>query len=308
VRTGPTGFFRSATGVQGRSGHDPVSPFFFRAAGEIPPTTFLMPAPHGEFSVLAEVRPDPEHGRTGHTLRQLVFRRPDGAVECIPFSPGWSAEHLKTAMRARNVAAEQLIEVYLGDGEEPDSFEVRRLLTDALGNFSVRAWYGDADERVERHTELRLGISRRYIRAIAKAAFHYFLWASVTCHGDETEFGALRRLIRYDEGRWQDFVELTSGQFIPHLTRGMRPLRSSHFYFSEVNYERAFGHVQFFVGPDVVPPPSTVRFGQSPARLHGRQLTAHWVQYFPQRTDGFDGEVGEIDVSARRIVLPPQTF
>jgi hypothetical protein len=233
-----------------------------------------------------------------------VFRKPDGQVECVPFSEGWDADRIKSALRERNLVREQLLEVFLGEDETPDSMEVRTILTDALGgNFTVPAHYGEPGDPVERRVELTLAITRNYLRAIAKVAFHYFLWTSTTCRGDEPQFARLRRFIRNDEGDWHTFVQLVSPQFLPQLAAGLTPTIPSHFLFAELNHEEVLARVQFFVAPGSRTPPSLVHIGRSPARIYARWLSAHWVRYFPERTEGFDGEIERIDVTERRIAV-----
>jgi hypothetical protein len=62
--------------------------------------------------------------------------------------------------------------------------------------------------------------------------------------------------------------------------------------------------VQFFAGPEYLPRPSLIRLGNSSSRILARWMRAHWVQSFDEKTDGYDGEIWEVDVTPRRIVFP----
>jgi hypothetical protein len=107
-----------------------------------------------------------------------------------------------------------------------------------------------------------------------------------------------------DEGDLNQFVNFGTQPFVPQLAQGFRPLQPSHFFFAEVNFDVALAGVHFFVGPDGVPPAAIVRLGKSPSRLHARSMASHVVRYFDDKIDGYDGEIDEIDVTQRRIILP----
>jgi hypothetical protein len=305
VRTGPIGFLRAAHGLRGRPDHAEVNPFLYRASSGEQPTSMRMPAPEGEGTVLSHFRRDDEGRRIASALRQIVVKSSDGRFEHVPFSPAWSADHLRRALRERGLEGAELVEVYLGEGETPDSEDVRRLLSEVFGAFKgAKVWYGLSDDLMVKHVEAKIGITRKYLRAIAKVGFHYFVAMSPSYRGVEREFDPIRRLIRNDEGDLRTFIEPTTEHFMPQLRQGFRPQRPSHFFYVEVNAEHALARVQFFVGPDDLPRPSLIRLGNSPSRLLARWMRSHWVKYYDQKTDGYDGEIEEMDVTPRRIILP----
>jgi hypothetical protein len=304
LRTGLTGFSRQAAGIQGRSKHAKVSVFHYRAGEALPPTTLLLPAPDGVGKILGEVVPDATYGKSGRPLRQLIFKRSNGERVCIPFPPAWNAEQIKGAIREYDVEGAELVEVYMGPDESPDScFEMRRVLTDALGTFSALARYGADEKVVEKPTELHAYVTTKYLRGLAKIGFHYFLWSSGAWRGDEHEFEPLRDFIKRGTGNSQEFVEVKTRQFILQLEQKLVPAHKSHFFFAEVNRTEALARIQFFVGPGALPPPSLIRLGRSPSRLHGRFLSAHRVWYYDDKSDGYDGEIETLDVTPRRIIV-----
>lgn len=254
LRTGPTGFFRSALGIKGRRGHTSVSPFYYRGRSAVQPTAMTMPAPHGRYTILAEVGPDEAHGKAGRPLRQLVLEKADGSVECVPFHQGWQSEQIRDAITSRQLDGAELVELSLGE----------------------------------------------------KVAFHYFLWASTTCRGDEPEFDPIRRFIRTDEGDWHAFVQPVSAHFVGPLRDGYLPAQPTHYLFAELNIREVVSRVQFFVGPDTNPPTpsSAIRLGDSPARIDARWLVAHQIRYYDEKTDGYDAEIEAVDVTPSRIVIP----
>ena len=197
-----------------------------------------------------------------------------------------------------------MIGVYLGEDGDPESLELRQLLSSVFPKFRAQASFGVDDSPQIKRVTGRFGISRVYLRAIAKMGFHYFMSASPVFRGDEPEFAGIRAFIREGEGEWENFIVPTTDQFIPQLKKGQRPPNPSHFFYAEVNMDTALARVQFFVSGEDLPLPSLVRLGRSPSRLSGRWMSAHWLSYFKHKTDGHDGEIAEVDVGIRRIVVP----
>jgi hypothetical protein len=58
----------------------------------------------------------------------------------------------------------------------------------------------DAPVGETEYRSVRFNISREYVRAIAKLAFHYFLWTCPWIGGNESEFEGVRRFIHNAEG------------------------------------------------------------------------------------------------------------
>jgi hypothetical protein len=126
---------------------------------------------------------------------------------------------------------------------------------------------------------------------LAKVGFHYYLWTSRVHTGAELLFQPLRQFIRYGEGDWHSFVQLTAPQFISQLADGQVPECFSHFLGVGKNRGRLIAAVQFFVGPDHMTPPSSILLGLITRDIEPH---CHWVSYYGENVNGYDGEITEV--------------
>jgi hypothetical protein len=301
ARTGPTGFNRTALGIKGRRSHADVSPFHYRALSPQQPTTLKRPAPHGEWEILGDAYTTTDGRPSSRTLRQLVVKTTDGRIEPVPFPRAWNGAQLRETLQKRGLEGSELLEVYLEEGEKEDDLQIRQLLTDVFGVFHSRVWFGEqVDSKLEAVT-LKAGITRNYLRAIAKVAFHYFVSVTTRCTGAEQEFGAIRSLIRQNQGEPRDFVELVTPYFIPEISEGYVPQQTSHFFLCDEDTNSVVVRIQFFVGPKSLYPPAAVYLGPNPHSMGARLLSCHQISYYASRTDGYDGEITKIQVMERPI-------
>ena len=227
ARTGTTGWLRAVHGIEGRSGPSQVSPFSYRAMSAEQPTVLKMPDPTGVHQVLGEAVPDAERGHVAQQIRQLVFRRADSSRECVPFPRAWTSEQVKRAVQERHLEEAELIEVYLDVDEIPESENMRGVLREVFGKVEVPCWYGENEPGSVGRVEIAAGITPNYLRAVAKVAFHYFLWVSNLCRGDEREFAAVRDFIRNGVGDGRAFVQIRNEPVIPQF-RTHVPTQVSH--------------------------------------------------------------------------------
>jgi hypothetical protein len=249
------------------------------------------PSPDGKHEILGEAYRD----GNGHVrpLRQLVYQKPDDQIVCVPFPPAYDGARLRALLRERGVEDLEPFEVYLGPDETPDNVAFIRVLKDAIGTLNPLVWYGEGSSRKEDVT-LEGGINLAYIRALAKIAFHYYLWTSPVHSGAELHFHPIRQFIRHGIGERSEFVRLTGDQFIGQLAQGQVPERFSHFIGAWRSGSLLVGAVQLFVGPEHMTPPSLVRLAQLSRPIDTR---IHWVSYFGEQIDGFDGEIAEVPES-----------
>jgi hypothetical protein len=309
ARTGPTAYSRALHGIRGRRQHSEVNLFLYRASSRQQPTTLLRPAPHGQYQILGEAYTDEQGRKNTRPLRQLVLKTPAGDIERVPFPPAYDATLIKKMLAERGLEDAELVEIYLDEdelAEGPESSEaldLRRLLSAVFGAFrGAQVWYGKGESSLAQ-VELKAGIKSEYLRALAKVGFHYFLSTSRRCTGAEPEFAPLRQFIRHGEGEWPSFVQLNAPQFIPELANGLVPRQTSHFFYVEQDIQ-ALAWIQFFVGPDDLPPPTLIRLGNSPSHVHGRSLSCHLVTYFGERIEGFDAVIEEVPVTAHDAITP----
>lgn len=310
VRTGPTGFHRALLGIEGRHGPTKVSPFHYRAMRGEQPTKMMMPVLHADHEIQAEAYCDENGQSSARPIRQVVLRMADGRMECVPFSRGWNAEQLKTAVKNRGLDEGRPAEIYLEDDESiegPEILPVRQLLTEVFGKDFSAVAYGGRGERTQNRLAMVAGVNTVYMRAVAKVAFHYFLWACPVLRGDEPAFDPLRAFISGGVGDYRPFVQYDAPQFLPVLRSGKVPIRTSHFFCAALTRAEANAFVQFFVGPHGLPPPSRVRLATNPLVVDGKDFACHQACYFEDevdKADGHDGELVVIGVWEKRIILP----
>jgi hypothetical protein len=291
MRTGLIGAERAYLGIEGRRGRPKVTAFHYKSMQADQPTRMMMPALGRDHELLAENYVDDTGRQFARPMRQVVLRLPDGRMAAVPFSRGWTAEQLRAAVASRDVQDGTLEEIYLEedengfDQEEPHMREVRALLTEVFGTFHAVAYGGGPGEETQNYLEMIAGINTLHIRGLAKAAFHYFLWASRVVRGDEPAFAPLRRFISEGVGNWSDFVQLDGPQFFPYLRDGYVPKRVSHFFYSELGRDHATAIVQFFVRPGSLPPPTRIRLSSSPLAIEGKVLSCHQASYFDEDAD-----------------------
>jgi len=288
--TGLTGYKRFELEIQGRHKNPPTNPFLYRVLAKESATTMTMACPYGDYKILAQTYKTDKGDTHAIALRQLVFKMGDDIRVCVPFPPAYDAERLKALFKERGVEGATLESVYLDRDEElENNMDVRRVLTDALGQFSAIAYGGIGDGAVK-PVEMAAGISKAYIRAVAKIAFHYYLAMSTEHSGHEFLFQPIRRFIRYGEGDYPSFVSLTSPQFIEQLANGKCPVSMGHFFGVKHVSEHLVAVVQLFVGPNHVPPPSRVLLGLTKKEV-AQHL--HHISYYDEKDK--EGYVGEIE-------------
>ena len=277
------------------------------------PTKMMMPALGRQHQLLAEAYTDEEGRSSAQPMRQVVLKMPDGRMECVPFPRAWTADQLRTAVSNRGLEAGTLEEIYLEDDEVFTdqeallALEIRTLLSSVFGGKFRAQVYGGSGERTENRLVMVAGINMLYLRAVAKVAFHYFLWACPLLRGNEPAFTEIRAFISDGTGNWQDLVQLDAPQFLPTLQQGCLPERTSHFFHSVLTCDEARAFVQFFVGPSELPLPARVRLAVNPLLTAGQDFACHQACYFDDdadRADGHDGELVTIDTWERRIILP----
>jgi hypothetical protein len=272
ARTGPTGLYRSTYGITGRRSHTSVSAFHYRAMSRLQPTTLKRPAPHGEWEILGDSYISEDGRPCCRTLRQIVVKGATGIVEPLPFPRAWTASQVVGMLRERGLQGAELVEIYLDEDEPMDDLGVRGLLTEVFGVFhQVRVWGGaQIDSKLEPVT-VAAAITRRYVRALAKVGFHYFLSVADSCTGAEDEFAAVRAFIRNDDGDANAFVALSSPYFIPAIAEGYVPQRTSHFFFCDQDRDSVVVKLQLFIGrsPSTHPRPCLSARIQPPTRPEG---------------------------------------
>jgi hypothetical protein len=172
-------------------------------------------------------------------------------------------------------------------------------LTKVHGSF--RAMFHDLEgpsERVVSPAQAVIGISHLYARAIAKIGFHYVLRFCPHLTGREPEFERIVRYIGRGEGSWKDILVFPDRQFAYQIANGARPRVWGHCFGAEFPPGgNIVSRVQFFVGPDYLPPSWGVRIGPNPSLVDPRQGIGHHAYYYKVKTDGHDGRIMEMSLT-----------
>lgn len=146
------------------------------------------------------------------------------------------------------------------------------------------------------HT-IKFTVTDRYLRAIAKIGFHYFLTKFPRFRGDEPCFDAIRNFIIKDcpLDDVPNFVTYSREPFVYQLRTGGRLSAWGHLVTAESNYPEFRGKVQLFVGPETRPLVYTFRLGKNPSPIHYSEAYADFFAYYPiEDRRAYDREVSEL--------------
>lgn len=294
ARTGPTAFRREALGIRGRKKHTRVNPFHYHAMSAEPPNTLLMDREDGAGHLLGEV-----HGPgVARPMRQLLVEKA-GRRMCVPFPSAWTAEHLREALKSRDLQDSALLEVYVEPGEDPQSVSLRTLLSVVFGKFDAMG-YGYAGTGTQSRSTVRLKslVGSAYARALAKVAFHYTLWAVPAITGHEPAFGPLKRFIRWGAGEPQHFVQMLATQMMRDLNRAQLLTTPHHLLTAYLHDAGVATAVRFFVDAEHPLPPSLCELAKGKVYSTREDvLSGHLITYWESPRDGYDGEINEVGVT-----------
>jgi hypothetical protein len=286
-RSGSEAFFRKFLGIEGRKKHDSVNSFYRGSSGGGPLEMVGLNHATGQKAELELVGPG--------NVREL---------RCVKFVADDDSQHI----------------IRITDGMTPAEFKQR---VDALGfkSFKHASISATAEEipwveslfegfKFEKKTEwiqptgpilygpfdIKITVTSKYFREMAKIAFHYFLTKFPRFRGNEECFSQIRDFIR--NGTIDDiprFVTQCRKQFIHQLRSGDRLSAWGHFVTAESNYFDFKGKVQLFVGPENRSTVFTVNLGQNPSPIHYSEGYGDFFAYYPPEERGeFDGEVSAL--------------
>jgi len=138
---------------------------------------------------------------------------------------------------------------------------------------------------------------KRYFRAIAKIAFHYFLLHSKIFDGSEAEFEAIRKFIRYGEGDEWDFLEKNNQPIAQDPSGKDRPPYYGHVLRTEITPKSIGVCVHLFVGH--MPEWHHVLLSQKNRKifLQTEEFGNYYRYLEPEEQTGYDGVVENITVA-----------
>jgi hypothetical protein len=140
---------------------------------------------------------------------------------------------------------------------------------------------------------------KRFFRAVAKIAFHYFLLHSRVFKGSEEEFRTIRRFIRYGEGDECDFLEKNSQPIAQDLSGRDRPPYYGHVLRTEITTKSIAVCVQLFIGHDYKPEWYRVLLSQKNREIFLQtEEFGHYYRYLePEERTRYDGVIENITVA-----------
>ena len=294
LNTGLTGTVRSILQIKGRHKAASKDPFLYRALATEAPTSLMLPCDHGDYEILGHVQQDEKGQAVATALRQLVFRRPGGEFVPVQFPPAYDAGRLRELIKLRGLADAELHEVYLDAHENLESVQdnLRALLLSAglrFAEFTVYGGNGESDGRQD--VRMSHGLSGRYLRALAKIGFHYYLWSTRAHTGRELMFHPIRRYIADGDLDHSAFVDPAGPHFIEALQDGRAPKFFTHFLGVGKVAGQITAAVQFFVGPEHITPAAHVKLAVTGGFV---ERSCHCVIHYGDKIDNFDGELQDV--------------
>jgi len=154
-------------------------------------------------------------------------------------------------------------------------------------------------------TPVKITVTDHYFRALAKIGFHYFLAVSQPrFKGTETAFEPIRSFIRDGKGRPEDFVVQNDKPILHDLDRGYSISRLGHLLTARIGMRWIKARVQFFIGPEYLPPIFDIRLGRNPSKIIYPERFGHFYYYFSEEDkSSYDGEVAPIRI-VRKSLIP----
>ncbi len=299
-RCGPESIFRRFFDVQGRTTHDKVNPHYRGSAGG---RRLEMKAYDTQMGVEVELECLP--GGEVRQSRQLVVVESSGRIHNLPIpSDLRDPEKLRTSYLKLGVTQPADVRL-IYDPEELVWLEP--LFKAAFPSIS----FGDKalGARNYQGAVVKLELTDRYFRAIAKIGFHYFLTQFPTYSGLEPCFSDIRQFIIDDAGSGLDRVNAFIGErhnpLLGQMMCGARPDGwVAHVLCAEIR-EELLAYAQLFVCKDYRAPVYSVRLATNPG---GEVLcaTGHVYKYFEEGQRGkFSGEAHALGVSHAAVEPPP---
>jgi hypothetical protein len=141
---------------------------------------------------------------------------------------------------------------------------------------------------------IKIQVTERYFRDIAKIGFHYFLTKATQFVGNESCFEEIRKFI-IEPSSPEDcnrFITRSDDATIWGLEQGARINSWGHILSAEVDYYNLIARVHLFAGPMNRPLIYTVLLGKNPSSIIYRSNEADFFVYFPSKDRGtYIGEV-----------------
>lgn len=296
LRNGPEAFFRKLVAKVGKKHHEKIAVFYRRNMG-VDPVRVVGKYPGEEYPILWE----PNEGeRTATAMRQIIVRDSDGDFHQIPIPAPIDVEGVKSSILGMfEEGAFELVAVF---ADEPD-FDKMKAVVQAIDPKKQITWKPTSDERTKIQVTGAASVTDKYLRAIAKIGFHFFLKVCDRYTGHEAVFLPIKQFI-LEGGDWRPHVQWYKGSLAANVDRYSRPNTFLHILVAEKTHQWITAKMQFFIGPTVWPLIYAVRLAANPERIVSEESWAYSYLYFDKKdAERFDGVV-EPKTQFSRTLLP----
>lgn len=222
-------------------------------------------------------------------MSQLVFISNDGKTLRLPFRRGkWTVGRIREILKQSGVTGEQIVAVGNSDEEHAEM----KALTDVLAPAGKELEVAPLVNGAEITGEMKAEISEKYIRAIAKVGFHFFLKYFPNFSGLEAEFDDIKRFIYHGKANRQ-VVRRVDEPFLRDLQQqGARLNRWCNLLSAQSDERGVEARIQFFVGPKVQPLVWSILISTKPSEHV--QYTGYAFVYFDDVTEEYQGQRVEL--------------
>jgi len=285
---------RQLLGISGRSGQSSANVFEYKAAQlEKPIEAESATVIPGQLIPIQAVGRNSDGTLKSVQQRTLTIETTEGE-RILVFPRAWGAKQLRDAAAARGLLGGKVIRAHAAPPETAAEFIAASLhvIREVFGPGPIDVYHTKMDAPISEteYRRVRFNLSREYGRAIAKLAFHYFLWTCPWIGGDESEFEGIRGFVSDGNGDDHEFVQRQECLVDrTGVKDGVDP--DCHMFVAFANERELLVTLHLFsqpVGPEF--PSFGARLGGRPEAMPAGWLRGHIAQY----SDGIPGHVGEL--------------
>jgi hypothetical protein len=285
---------RQLLGIAGRSGQPSTNVFEFRAAQlEKPIEAESASIVTGQLVPIQAVGRNPDGTLKTVQQRTVTIATAEGE-HVLVFPRAWGATQLRDAAAARGLLGGKVVRAHAAPPETGDEFVAASLeaIREVFGSGPIDVYQTrlDAPTAETEYRRVRFNLSREYLRAVVKLAFHYFLWTCPSVGGDESEFEAVRAFVNEGQGDEHEFLQRHDCLVDRSAAKeGADP--DCHMFVAFANDRELVVTLHFFsqpVGPEF--PSFDVRLGARPDAVPVGWCRGHIAQY----SDDIPGHAGEL--------------
>jgi hypothetical protein len=285
---------RQLLGISGRSGQRPANVFEYKAAQlEKPIEAESASVVPGHLIPIQAVGRNPDGTLKSVQQRTLTIATTKGE-RVLVFPRAWGAKQLRDAAAARDLLGGKVIQAHAAPPETAAEFVAASLgvIREVFGSSPIDVYETKLDAPMgdTEYRRMRFNLSPEYLRAVAKLAFHYFLWACPWIGGDESEFDGIRGFVTDGNGDAHEFLQRHEC-LVDRTNVKDRVDPDCHMFVVFANDRELLVTLHFFsqpTGPEF--PSFGARLGARPDAVPVGWLRGHIAHY----SDGIPGHAGEL--------------